>query len=78
MLVPTQQLEFLGFQVDSTNLYLRLPGEKIWQIHAEASQLLQVESSTTRKVAQFIGRLNITTQAVFPAPLFYHHLQRDQ
>ena len=78
VLSPTQQLEFLGLKVSSVDLHLRLPGEKIKQIRVEASQLLRAEICTARKlVAQFIGRLNATAQAVFPAPLFYRHLQRD-
>ena len=77
VLSPTQQLEFLGLQVSSVDLHLRLPGEKIMQIRVEASQLLRAEICTARKLAQFIGRLNATAQAVFPAPLFYRHLQRD-
>ena len=77
VLSPTQQLEFLGLQVSSVDLHLRLPGEKIKQIRVEASQLLRAEICTARKLAQFIGRLNATAQAVFPAPLFYRHLQRD-
>ena len=77
MLSPTQQLEFLGLQVSSVDLHLRLPGEKIKQIRIEASQLLRAEICTARKLAQFIGRLNAAAQAVFPAPLFYRHLQRD-
>ena len=77
VLCPTQQLEFLGLQVNSADLHLRLPGEKIKQIRVEASQLLRAENCTARKLAQFLGRLNATAQAVFPAPLFCRHLQRD-
>ena len=40
VLCPTQQLEFLGLQVNTIDLHLHLPGEKIRQIHVEASQLL--------------------------------------
>ena len=77
VLCPTQQLEFLGLQVSSLDLCLRLPGEKIRQIRLEASQLLRTVTCSARRVAQFIGRLNAAAQAVFPAPLFYRHLQRD-
>ena len=77
MLCPTQQLEFLGLQVNTVNLHLRLPGEKIRQIHVKASQLLQTTRCTASKLAQFLGRLNAAAQAVFPAPLFYHHLHKD-
>ena len=44
VLCPTQQLEFLGLQVNSADLHLRLPGEKIKQIRVKASQLLRASS----------------------------------
>ena len=34
-------------------------------------------ANSVRKLAQFIGKLNAASQAVFPAPLFYRHLHRD-
>ena len=40
-LTPTQEIKFLGFTVNSTKLELRLPGEKIKKIRAEAGKVLQ-------------------------------------
>ena len=84
MLYPTEQLEFLGLQVNTVNLHLRLAGEKIRQIHVKASQLLRTARCTACKLAQFLGRLaqflgrlNAAAQAVFPAPLFCCHLQKE-
>lgn len=74
---PSQQIEFLGLQVDTITMCLSLPGHKIKAIRGEASQLLRPGSLSARRLAQFIGKLNATSQAVFPAPLFYRHLQRD-
>ena len=77
MLTPSQQIEFLGLRVDTSTMSLSLPGHKIRTIRGEAIQLLRQSSISARKVAQFIGKLNAAAQAVFPAPLFYRHLQRD-
>ena len=74
---PSQQIEFLGLQVDTIPMCLTLPGQKIKAIRGEASQLLRLGSLSARRLAQFIGKLNAASQAVFPAPLFYRHLQRD-
>ena len=74
---PSQQIEFLGLRVDTFTMTLSLPGHKIRMIRGEAIQLLRQGSISARKVAQFIGKLNAAAQAVFPAPLFYRHLQRD-
>ena len=75
---PSQQIEFLGLQVDTITMCLSLPGHKIKAIRGEASQLLRPGSLSARRLAQFIGKLNATSQAVFPAPLFYRHLQTSQ
>ena len=40
VLTPCQQMEFLGMTVDSQSMALKLPGEKIKKIRAEAQHLL--------------------------------------
>ena len=77
VLTPSQQIEFLGLQLDTSTMCLSLPGHKIRTIRGDAAQLLRQSSISARRVAQFIGKLNAASQAVFPAPLFYRHLQRD-
>ena len=74
---PTQQIEFLGLQVHSTTLQLSLPGEKLHHIRLEVSQTLRKDQVTARQLAQVIGKLHATSQAVLPAPLFYWSLQGD-
>ena len=41
---PTQEIEFLGFTVNSTGMELKLPGGKIKKIRAEAGRVLQSHS----------------------------------
>ena len=77
VITPSQQIEFLGLQVYRITMCLSLPGHKIKAIRGEASQLLRPGSLSARRLAQFIRKLNAAFQAVFPAPLFYRHLQRD-
>ena len=40
ILAPTQKLEFLGFGVDTVAMELRLPGDKLKKIRAEARKFL--------------------------------------
>ena len=74
---PTQQIEYLGMQVDSTSQQLTLPGEKLHHIRMEVNQHLQRPQVTARQLAQLIGKLHATCPAVPPAPLFYRSLQGD-
>jgi len=74
---PSQKLEFLGLIVDTTTMQVCLPGEKIKQIRAEAVKLRQTSQVRARTMSQFLGKLSAASQAIFPAPLFYRHLQGD-
>ena len=67
--IPTQQIEFLGMQVDSTSLQLCLPGEKLHLIRMEINQNLQRSQVIGRHLAQLIGKLHVTSPAVPPAPV---------
>ena len=69
VLIPSPQMEFLGFLVDSTSMTLALPGEKIRKIQREYQKALTVSSLTLRKLASLIGFLNSSIEAVFQAPL---------
>ena len=41
VLCPTQQLEFLGLLVNTVDLHLRLPGEKVRQIQNHRKHILR-------------------------------------
>ena len=75
-LVPSQSIEFLGFQINSTNLTLQLPGEKLRKIRKTCQNLLGKTEISVRELSKFLGLLTSSIQAIFPAPLHYRHLQR--
>ena len=76
--IPTQEIEFLGMQVDSQSLELSVPGRKLKKIRLEASKFAErLESPTAREVSRLLGRLNSVSQAIPPGPLFCRMLQRD-
>ena len=75
-LVPSQQIEFLGFLIDSVTMSVQLSGEKLRKIRKQCRQLLNLEQILLRELSEFLGLLTFSIQAVFPDPLHYRHLQR--
>ena len=75
-LVPTQEIEFLGLLVNSKNLTLILPGEKLRKIRKRCKQLLGISDLSIRELSKFLGLLTSSIQAIFPAPLHFRNLQR--
>ena len=70
--------EFLGMMIHAPSLELRLPGQKIKKLRAEANKLGSLEQPpSARDVSRVLGKMNSVSQAVPPAPLFYRHIQRD-
>ena len=73
---PTQQLEFLGFLVNTRDMTLLLPDCKVSSIKTLCSTLLSQRDVSVRELSQLIGKLTASIQAVFPAPLHYRNLQQ--
>ena len=74
VLVPSQQMEFLGSLVNSLDLSLSLPRDKIRKIQSKSQDLLNTPVTTVRELSKFLGPLSSSIQAVFPAPLRYRYL----
>ncbi len=74
-LEPTQEIEFLGFVVNSQTMELKLPGEKLKKIRSEAKKMLESDHITALMLSRLLGKMNAATQAVKMAPLFYRNLQ---
>ena len=73
--VPTQKLEFLGFVINTIDMILVLPDDKVKSIKSLCRTLLGQQLVSVRDLSQLIGKLTASIQAVFPAPLHYRHLQ---
>ena len=78
MIIPTQQIEFLGFVINSVNMTISLPIEKIAKIADKCQTLVQKKMASVRKLAEILGYMTSSLQAVAPAPLHYRHLQMSQ
>ena len=75
---PTSTLEFLGVIVDSGEMTLNLPKEKLLKVQNHCQEILEKGKVTVRKLSKLIGRLSSTAIAILPAPLHYRHLQHQQ
>ena len=75
LLIPTQELNFLGFVVNSANMEIRMPGGKIRQIRLETKKLLGTKYPSALTLSRLLGKLSHAAQAIPPAPLFYRNLQ---
>jgi hypothetical protein len=75
-LLPCQEMEFLGFLIDSNGMTLQLPGEKLRKIRRKCQKLLDQTTISVRELSKFLGLLTSSIQAIFPAPIHYRHLQR--
>ena len=73
---PTQEIEFLGFIVDSKTMHLLLPQEKVDKVKKSCRSMTNKEVVTPRQLAHLIGLLTSTLPAILPAPLHYRALQR--
>ena len=72
---PTQEIQYLGFLIDSVNMVIRLPSEKIQKIILKCQRLVSKKIIQVRKISEILGLMTSSLQAIAPAPLHYRHLQ---
>ena len=75
LLVPQQELEFLGFLVNSVSLHLAFPTEKMRKIQQNARTLMYQQQVSIRDIARFVGKASASARAIWQAPLHYRALQ---
>ena len=75
VLEPTQELEYLGMLINSNTMELSLPQTKLHDIQSRCKQMLAQDTTTVHKLAQLIGTLTATMQAIHPGPLYYREMQ---
>ena len=73
-----QEIEFLGFIINSREMTFRIPTARVKQIKNDTKRILQKEQVTVRELAHIVGVLASTRLAVLPAPLHYRALQRQK
>ena len=76
ILQPCQELQFLGFNVNSVDMTIRVPQRKLEKIHTMARDLMEATTASGRVVARFVGTASSLALGIPPAPLFYRALQQ--
>ena len=78
VLVPSQQLEFLGFLLNSVNMTIRLPPIKAERVRLACQSLLHKSKMSIREVAQVIGLIVSSFPGVQFGELYYRNLEKDK
>lgn len=76
VLIPCQEIEFLGVIINSVTMFFSLPKEKIDRIKKACQHQLLQKSISALQLSQLLGQLSSTRQAVLAAPLYLRELQR--
>jgi len=75
---PTQKIEFLGMMVDSRNLNISLPKEKVNQITSQCQTMIKSREVPLMDLTKLLGRMNATYQALLPGRIQQRYLQYQQ
>ena len=75
---PTQQLEILGFVINSVEMTITLTQRKASKLFDTCQELLNNPSPTIREVACGIGKIVASFPVVMYGPLHYRHLEHDK
>lgn len=78
VLVPSSVMEYLGFTVNTIDMTLSLPKQKIQKIKELSRQVIQSNHVSIRFLSELIGNLTASIQAIFLASLHYRHLQSEK
>ena len=72
---PSQQIEFLGFNLDSKTMMISLPSQKLTSLVKSVRQLADGTQTPLREIAQVLGTMVAAHPAILPAPLYYRQLE---
>ena len=74
--VPAQEIQFLGFSLDSQAMSIALPQSKLHSLTGTVREMKEKEQTTLRDLAQLLGSMVAAHSAILPAPLYYCNLER--
>ena len=75
---PTQELEYLGFLINSVTMTVTLPREKTEKLLGLVETLLRKSRATIRQVAQVVGGLIAARHATKHALLFTKEMENQK
>ena len=71
---PSQTLKFLGIKVNTVNLQLRLPEDKLCQLKKELASLILERTVSKRDLKSLVGLLQFATKVICPGHPFLRWL----
>ena len=74
----TSVKEILGLVINSVNMTLVLPQEKVLDIQNRCAQLIASPKTTIMELTKLLGKLSFTAQAVLPGRIQCRYLQQQQ
>ena len=77
-LTPVKEIELLGLVINSVNMTLALPEEKVLDIQNKCAQLIASPKTTIMELTKLLGKLSFTAQALLPERIQCRYLQQQQ
>lgn len=74
LIKPTTCITFLGIEIDSKNMCVRLPLDKLDNIRTIVGQFLGMKRATKRQLQQLAGKLNFASRAVRGGRIFLRRI----
>jgi hypothetical protein len=66
LLTPVQEIEWIGFVIDSVRMVISVPQQKLSAVCSLAESILVRELISRRELASFLGKLGAMAEAVLP------------
>ena len=77
-LIPSREITYLGFIINSRTMTIRLTDEKKESLRDLGVQLIAEPHPTIRRVASIIGKITASFPGVKAGPLHYRYLEGDK
>ena len=75
VLIPSQKMVFLGYVIDSVEIAVSLPEEKLNKLKEQTLALWEIPQCSIRELAHVIGLVVSSFPAIKPAKLYYRDLE---
>ena len=76
--IPQTKIQYIGFIIDSVNMTISLPEEKMIRIRDNCRSMLNTVNPTIQMVAELVGQLVAAVPAVELGKVFYRRLDIDK
>lgn len=71
---PTQVLIFLGIEIDTVEMIMKLPIEKIHEIRLKITEVMKLKKATLKQLQSLLGLLNFACRVIAPGRAFCRRL----